>query len=440
MPNVQWREKKVLVMPSDDWGDCSIVPDMTAHEALLAHPKIGKWLRDTPAGQGLMRWLPCTLEDAEHMRKLYDVLEKNRCGDNRPAVLQPNYVVGAPDYEAIEGSDFREYKDISIVEGRPSRWERDGFDKAAREGYMRGVFQPEYHQRLHHMSPLIWLERLHDSGEVGEVTRFLFSHQMYHWTPHIAEYQDMPIQEQYEWVKEGFERFRQLFGHIPHSVIASDACPGTEEVWALLGLKVRDGKAGMDNQDRISGGPSPNKPDSTRDPNNRMGTFNKYLQMTYMNRNGNFEPMVRRDEQPIDDTIAESVDVVERRWKANLPAVIGYHRQNAAMLDPTDSDKGIEALDRFLGELLAKHPEMVCMGLYEVAQLYRTGSSAVRYGKDIVCRNYGGKRCLLRVSLRNSEAPEVVLDLRTENVIPHDIENGQLVFECEEGDYVVKAK
>jgi len=73
MAKVDWEKKKVLVMPSDDWGDCSIVPDREAYEAVFGHPKLGRWLKKTPAGQSLMRWLPCTLEDAEHMRKLYDL-------------------------------------------------------------------------------------------------------------------------------------------------------------------------------------------------------------------------------------------------------------------------------------------------------------------------------------------------------------------------------
>lgn len=438
-PPPAWLAKrKILVMPSDDWGDCSIVPNADAYEALFRHPKLGKWLNETPAGMSLKRWLPCTLEDALHMRKLYDVLEKNKGGDHRPCVLQPNYVVGAPDYEAIAKADFKEFKDISIVEGRPSRWQREGFVEAAREGYQRGVFQPEYHQRLHHMSPTIWLETLRASDEVGQITRFLFSHQMYHWSPHVPEYQDMPIQEQYEWVRVGFERFRQLFGRIPHSVIASDAVPGTEEVWALLGLKVRDGKANMDNQDQLFGGPSSAKPDSTQDQNNKMGTYNKYLRMTYMNRNGNFEPMVRREEQTVDETIAESISVVERRWQAGQPAVIGYHRQNAAMLDPADSDKGIDALDRFLGQLLKRHPDMVSMGLCELAQLYRGGTSAMHYGHDIVCRNYSGQPRSISVPLPDGEAPREVRDLRADKVLRSDVVDGMLIFEAPEGDFIVE--
>jgi hypothetical protein len=47
-------------------------------------------------------WGKSTLESPADMERLFQILEKHKGGDGRPAIFQANYIMAAPDYVAIK--------------------------------------------------------------------------------------------------------------------------------------------------------------------------------------------------------------------------------------------------------------------------------------------------------------------------------------------------
>ncbi|NOX55857.1 MAG: hypothetical protein GXP27_15725 [Planctomycetes bacterium] len=78
------------------------------------------------------------------------------------------------------------------------------------------------------------------------------------------------------------------------------------------------------------------------------------------------------------------------------------------------------------------------MGLYELAQLCRTGTSAVRYGEQIICRNYMSGARRLTVPLHDREMPREAYDLRTEKTFRPGVEGGSLALEVPPGDFAIQ--
>ena len=88
--NLDWHRLKAVVLESDDWGLCAWVPDDRAHRALALLPAFR-----TPAG---LRYGRSTLETAEDVAALAEVLREVRGGDGFPAVWQANTIVANPDF------------------------------------------------------------------------------------------------------------------------------------------------------------------------------------------------------------------------------------------------------------------------------------------------------------------------------------------------------
>ena len=184
---------------------------------------------------------------------------------------------------------------------------------------------------------------------------------------HIPEYSGMNIRQQYKWAKVGVERFYNIFGYYPKCGVNSDCITGTEEVWSLLGIEVRPLKCWLDNKGERH--TYTNKP-NTLDINNIMGTYNKFLDLVYLNRNVFLEALLfGRDWADVE----HAYKAVLRAWDNNEPAIISTHRGNYVSLFPEKSKEGRVKLKELLS-LLSPH-KPVYLSSYEVAQRYKKGNS-----------------------------------------------------------------
>ena len=196
-----WARKKALLIQSDDWGMCAWCATSQAYEDL--HPL------------GFMRtpWSAGTLETPADMERLFALLEHFHGGDGLPALFEPIYMVGSPDYDAIAANGFTAYVDAGLDQGVASGWERGDIVGKARDGMTRGVWHPGYHGRAHHFSPGAWTERLR-RGE--ERAHFAFRRRSYvseNVADRLPEFDGMGDTERYAWVSEGLNRFERAFGY-----------------------------------------------------------------------------------------------------------------------------------------------------------------------------------------------------------------------------------
>jgi len=409
---IDWKAKKAIVIESDDWGGCTrtSAPDIeTSRKADAIWAKVE---------DRFARWKRGTLETREHMQRLFDFLLSFKGGDGRPVVMTPMYLVGNPDFDAIERGGFAEYIDIGIDEGFPHRWEREGLIEKAREGMKLGIWFPEYHGRTHHYHGQRWVDTLR-KGE-DEVLMEFFKLRMFGISRKSVglEYDDMSEAEQFEWVKVGFERFRRCFGYSPHFVINHDGTDVTERVWSRLGVIGRL-NAGF--------------------KNTLMGAYNEQLGLTYLVRNAKLDPLG----MPGSETefgFSEARAAVETAWRNNQPAIVSTHRKNFASLDEEEDKNSWQQFEAFLGWVAREHPDAVYMTDYEVVQLYRRGVSAVRYGDGVVVRNYTGAKRSVTVDLPEGAQPHEVIRLPDGRTVKFSSGEEGVVLEVGDGDYLVRLK
>src|SRR5262249_40093260 len=99
-------------------------------------------------------WAEEQSETPEDLMRLYEVLDKHRDPEGRPASFNANFIVGNPDFEAISRDDFQNYHDNPIGQDEKLK-------KSWLEGYQQRVFYPQYHGRSHFW-PEAWLRDLRD--------------------------------------------------------------------------------------------------------------------------------------------------------------------------------------------------------------------------------------------------------------------------------------
>lgn len=418
-----WRKHKAVVFESDDWGNCGTCPDVETLERVRQHPVVA----EDAAKRGSV-WRADTLEDTAEMEALFEVLERHRGGDARAAVFTAFYPTCNPDYDAIRESGFTEYHDIPIDRGWSQGWASEGAIPMARVGMRRGIWFPEFHARLHHSSPHTWLDILRGPHEETDVYRFLFDNHIYYFNRHLPEHDGMTVREQYAWLRPAVEAFERAFGVGPTCGVNSDAIPGTEEVYAILGIRVRCLRSVVLNSGQQVRPYGKNKPDGTMDGTNVMGTHNRFSDLVYLNRNAFFETSASGPE-----AIDESFRAIVNCWQRNEPAVTSTHRVHYASLNPDLRRTGLDHLDQLLGCLGSEYPDVVYLTSWEVAQLCRFGTSAARFDDTWVLRNYTAEP--QRV-VTGADLTKPAIDLRTGNAAdPVDEEAGTYVLEP--GDHMV---
>jgi hypothetical protein len=305
MQTIDWKTRPSVVFESDDWGSCEFASSRADYELFLGRE---------PGNV----WRSARLETPKDLKRLYSLLEQYRDKNARAAVFTAFFCMANPNYDAIRASGFQEYHDIPIDAGMPSPWTHDGLVKAWRDGVRRGVLAPEFHGRLHHTQPSLWLKLLQD-GDAEAAWRF--AHSIFIQNEHLPEYEGLSDEETREWVRPAVGTFTRLFSACPTAAVSSDATPLTEKVWAELGMKtfcLRNFS--------IPGAPPivySNKPWNNQDPDTPMGARNPGTGVTYLSRNIFFEPAV--DGQY---SFSRTISHLEQVWQRNEPAVISTHRVN----------------------------------------------------------------------------------------------------------------
>ena len=415
---IDWSKRKAIAIESDDWGNCAWTPDLATFTAVREHPAV----RDYHERPGIRHWVHGTLETPDDLQRLFDFLYLYRGGDGRPVVMTPCYTTGNPDYERIAAGGFTEYLDISLEQGVPSRWERGDIVGKAREGIARGVWSPEFHARLHHAQPYLWLEAVRSGNEEAA---FLFEHQVFQCAARRPEYEGMTASEQNAWCSEGIARMRRCFGRPPHCGVNSDASVETEHIWVMAGLRCRLAVSAIANT-----GP-------TSAPVNEMGAVNPASGLIHLNRNVHLEPLGSADLDHHNGARAAVLAVINC-WQRGEPAVLSTHRKNFVSLDAHEELNGYDQFAWLLERLLAEHPDMVFLTSWEVAQLYRDGWSTEFFGDTVLVRNWSGQEQAVEFTLPPGKSARWAADIRTDSALPLDVAQTTARVFMPDGECVVQ--
>ena len=318
---------------------------------------------------------------------------------------------------------------MGIDEGFPERWHPGDIIAKAKEGMALGVWHPQTHGRAHHYSPHKWVRTLRLELDAAVVAFFEFG--LVGFVLPTAnpdevkglEFDDMTPDELDLWFGEGLGMFRRAFGYDTPCAPITDAREGNhaelQRMLSRYGIKYRS-----------------HSNLGTRPADAELGATDPELGMTYLGWTGFLDPIGKPDGPDVRG-FTRAYDSVLRSWSENKPAIIGTHRINYVSLNPEHEYQGFTQLEQLLATITQKQPDAVFLTSDEVGQLYRTGTSALRLGHEVVCRNYSGGRRHFTLPLSEDEYPECLRNLRTELEIPTHPSDGGVTFKVGDGEYVL---
>ena len=418
--NLDWHRLKAVVLESDDWGLCAWVPDEHAFRVLADTPAFR-----SPAGRHYGR---STLECADDIGRLVEMLLEFRGGDGFPPVMQANTVMAAPDFAQLSPPQFE--CDVLPLVHYPefaSRWHRPGLATAVRKACESGVWWPELHG-LAHVPQAAWLRALRrgtaDARRAHEHECFVCEA-----VEASGEYDPSePPEQRTRSLALAVERFVAVFGRAPGSFCAPDYRwdARLETDAEGLGLTTFQGIA------ERKGHPFPrirHLLHQYRWPHTRGHRFYLPPRIAFEHRGG-MAPAAR-----VGTTAAHRA--ARRAWGRGQPAIVSSHRLNYAYLDPAWSEGGRKAL-RDLLWLLARDGATFLTDA-EVRSLSERAWSARPVGeRGTLFRYYGVPGAPVRLAAPVGVEGVTLAEHSTAEGARFTVEGGEISAEVNPGEYLLE--
>ena len=321
-----------MLLQSDDWGRVG-VRDKEGYELLRAE---GVRLGEHPYDF-------YTLETAEDVTAIHELLKRHRDSTGRSACMGMNFVMANLDFKKISKSGFRDISLMPLTDGLPGNWKREGLFEAYRSGIEDGVFSPSLHG-LTHFCPLAIEHALAKNNPQSHLLRTLwraetpYIHWRMPWVGYEYHNPEKPRQGflsaelQAKGIKEAAGIFKKSF-----SLAATSACaPGyransdTHKAWAGHGIRVVQNGSG-----------SPLPP--------HMDAF----EMLHLHRTIDIEPSQR------DLPVEKYIQLAEGCFARGVPAIISVHAINFHSSLKDFRSPTLYLLDEFLTALERKFPNLL---------------------------------------------------------------------------------
>ena len=355
-----WKtDRKLLVIESDDWG-----------AVRMASPGAFRRLqaKGYPVDECAYNRYD-TLERAEDIAALSEVLSSFRDDPGRPALMTLNMIMANPDFPAIAADKFSEYH-VEPFWQTLSRFGHETALDSYRQAHHAGVIHPQLHGREHTAWPR-WLAALQDGDQ-----RFLdaFEESMYvvHPGGATAGRRDCldalgfaPEAPAFGPVAAGLKQaqalFEEFWGEASRSFIA--ACyvwhSAIEPVLSEMGVRYLQGTRVQRVPRRRADQPVGRKRHFTGQ-RNRLG-------QRYLVRNVDLEPSLSGDTR---NCVDRALSQVNSAFRHNTPAIVCSHRLNyMGWLDAANRDRGLFALQEFLRSVQSRWPDVEFIGSAELGRL-----------------------------------------------------------------------
>ena len=334
--------RHIVVFESDDWGSIRMSNKKDWNELL----RLGYAVDKRPYERF------DTLESAEDLEALFEVLSKHKdCKGNHP-VITANMLMANPDFEKIEKSNYQEYYFEPIANTYNRYFGNAKVLDLIRQGYEEGLCMPQSHGR-EHFNVAQWLKGLQASNK-DLLTAFKYG--MCGIAPKAHPEQGNVImtalnaandeeQKQInEIVKEGLQMFEHFWGFESKTFVAPRYAwnERIEKELATCGVElIQTSRA---------------KKEAYHSPKKYYysGQHNKYNQK-YSIRNCTFEPATNHRETSIDVLMNQ----VDNAFSNHKIAVFSTHRINyVSGIDEQNRTKTLSLLDGFLKILVEKYPNV----------------------------------------------------------------------------------
>jgi hypothetical protein len=341
-------DRPIVLLQSDDWGRAGL----RDQEGLAS-------LRSAGLAMGERPYDLYTLETADDVALLQDVLSRHRDSSGRAACMVMNFIVANLDLGKMKADDFRKINLLSLADGLPHGWNRPGLVEAYRSGANRGVFHPALHGITHFCHAAVERQLLAGNERASLLRMLWLAGTPYiHWRmPWIGyEYWDpeKPASERFlsaavqqQLIGQAVGLFSKLFSTLPQSACAPGyrAHDDTHRGWAQFGIRVAQNGPGTFTPPHVDGN----------------GLLHLY-------RNVAFEPAT----DPA-FSVEDCVDRAQACFDRGIPAIVSLHSINFHSSVSGFRDRTIQYLDQFLAVLEARHSDLLYLHDGDLYQLVDKG-------------------------------------------------------------------
>lgn len=342
-------DRPIVLLQSDDWGRAGLRDREGLQQLRVAGLELGERPYDF-----------YSLETAEDVFELRQVLRRHRDSTGRPPCMGVNFVVANLDLKRMAGQHFEEIYLLPLAEGLPDGWNRPGLLREYHECVAEGLFYSGLHGTTHFCRAAV--ERhMNDAGERGELLRRLWhaGTPYIHWRiPWIGyEYWDpekpederfLSAEIQSELIGSAVGAFAKLVSAVPRSACAPGyrANADTHRAWAQYGIRVAQNGSGRLMPPHID----------------RFGMLQLY-------RNVDFEPAVNAA-----FSVERCVRDAEGCLARGIPAIVSVHSINFHSSVKDFRSHTLECLDQFLSAIEAKHTDVLYLHDEDLYDLVSKGA------------------------------------------------------------------
>ncbi len=346
-------DRPLVVLQSDDWGRVG-VRDQEGYQQLRAS---GIRLGENPYDF-------YTLETADDVNAIRDLLKSHRDSTGRSACVVMNFLLANLDFPKLLAGDST-IPLLPLKAGLPGSWKRPGLFEAYRQGIADDVFYPALHG-LTHFCSLAAENALSKNGDRAQLLRKLWKAEtpyIYWRMPWIGyEYNNpekpqagfLTAARQRELIRTASENFRSFF-----ALSALSACaPGyranldTQIAWSECGVRVSQNGSG-----------TPLNPHM-----DERELLNIY-------RTIDIEPSQR--DLPID----KYMQLADGCFARGMPAIVSVHSINFHSSLKDFRTPTLQTLDLFLSALEAKHPNLLYVHDGDLYDIVRRGKFRGPHGQ-----------------------------------------------------------
>jgi hypothetical protein len=342
-----------VLLESDDWGRVGVRDRDGFEELRAAGVALGQHPYDF-----------YTLETAEDVIAIRDMLNGHRDSTGRPPCLGMNFIAANLDFPKIIGNDFKKIELLAMAHGLPGKWKRPGLLDAYRQGIADGVFYPALHGLTHFCQPAVEFA-LAKEVERGDLVRTLWRSEasyIYWRMPWVGyEYCNpekpkagfLAPDVQLDLIRLAAEGFAKLFSFFPESACAPGyrSNPDTHAAWQKWGVRVAQNGTGA---------PAP--------------PFIDQFEILNLSRTLDFEPAQK--DLPLEKYIQVAEDCVAR----GVPVIISVHSINFHSSLRNFRDPTLQGLDQFLSALETRYPDLLYVHDGDLYRIVTRGKFSSKFG------------------------------------------------------------
>jgi hypothetical protein len=299
-----------------------------------------------------------TLETADDVAALSDMLAKHSDSTGRSPCVGMNFVQANLDFRRMQQDGFRQIHLVPFSDGLPEWWNRPGLFEAYRCGIVRGNFRPQLHGSTHFCQPAV--ERhLSDSGPRGQLLRTLWqagTPYIYWRMPWVGyEYWDaegandrfLPAKEQSDLIGHAVGNFSRAFSMLPDSACAPGyrANSDTRQAWRQYGIRVAQ-----------------NGPGTLTPPHLDQS------ELLQLYRNVEFEPAT-----DVEFSLESCLLRAEGCFSRRIPMIVSMHSINLHSSVRDFRSQTLAFLDQFLSAVEALHPDLLYVHDRDIYELVQRG-------------------------------------------------------------------